>query len=69
MLFSHEYVLGLVAQERRRDPLREAEQVHLARLAQHRQPNHWHIHRMFAGWIGIRMIQWGYWLQSYGSSD
>jgi hypothetical protein len=24
---------------------------------------------MFAGWIGIRMIQWGYWLQSYGSSD
>jgi hypothetical protein len=55
----------LVAQERYKELLREAEQERLIQAAGLRQPGNWRLRRRITGWIGDRMVRWGWKLLGY----
>jgi hypothetical protein len=57
----------LVAQERHKDRLHEAERRLLIRDARLLQAGNRRVQRKVAGWIGDQMVNWGYKLQDYGT--
>lgn len=61
-------LIDLIAKERYKDLLWEAEQERLIQAAGLRQPGYRRVHRKLAGWIGAQMVRWGSKLQSYGTT-
>lgn len=51
--------------ERYEDMIRQAEQRRLIRTARAQQPRKRRWHRQFAGWVGGRMVAWGWRLQRH----
>jgi hypothetical protein len=57
----------LVAQERHKDRLQEAERRRLIRDTRLLQNGNRGVQRRVAGWIGDQMVNWGCKLQGYGT--
>jgi len=57
----------LLAQEKYKELLREAEHLRLIQAARLEQPGDGGLLRQVVGWIGAQMVRWGSKLQRYGT--